>query len=100
MQALIYHKESISVGSNSAMKEYFMNRNRVLFVRRNCSLKVRMAFWPYFLFIVAPRNTMHYIRNRQWKFIAVLFRAIIWNMTNTIYSTRLGWDISKKNKPQ
>ena len=98
MQALIYHKESISVGSKSAMKEYFMNRNRILFIRRNCSLKIRMAFWPYFLFIVAPRNTLHYVRDGKWNFVGVLFRAIIWNMANSIYSTRLGYDVSKKAK--
>ncbi|MDB5111761.1 MAG: glycosyltransferase family 2 protein, partial [Mucilaginibacter sp.] len=33
--ALIYHKESVSVGKVSALKEYFMNRNRILFIRRN-----------------------------------------------------------------
>ncbi|MFX9027493.1 hypothetical protein ABTN22_18650, partial [Acinetobacter baumannii] len=27
--ALIYHKESISVGKRSALKEFFMNRNRI-----------------------------------------------------------------------
>ena len=33
--ALIYHKESVSVGKVSALKEFFMNRNRILFIRRN-----------------------------------------------------------------
>jgi hypothetical protein len=94
-QALIYHKGSISKGGNSTIKEYFMNRNRILFIRRNCPLKVRMIFWPYFLFVVATRNTFHYARDGKWNFIGVQFRAIMWNITNSIYSTRLGYDISR-----
>ena len=31
----IYHKESISVGKESAIKTYFMTRNRMLFIRKN-----------------------------------------------------------------
>jgi GT2 family glycosyltransferase len=33
--ALIYHKESITMGKESATKAYFHNRNRILFMRRN-----------------------------------------------------------------
>nr|HPH38191.1 glycosyltransferase family 2 protein [Sediminibacterium sp.] len=35
MKATIFHKESVSVGKKSALKEYYMNRNRILFIRRN-----------------------------------------------------------------
>ena len=90
MQALIYHKESVSVGSKSAVKEYFMNRNRILFIRRNCSYDTLFIFWLYFLLIVTPRNMISYARMNKWSFIKVLFKAITWNLTNNINSTRLG----------
>ncbi len=93
MQALIYHKESVSVGGKSALKEYFMNRNRILFIRRNCSFSIRVVFWPYFIFVVAPRNILSYIKDRQWKYIGVLFRAIKWNLTHNINSTDMGYNI-------
>jgi GT2 family glycosyltransferase len=93
MQALIYHKESVSVGKNSPLKEFFMNRNRILFVRRNCTWRVRAIFWPYFLLVVAPRNILNYIRDRQFRFISVFFRAIIWNLTNGPDSTHLGYPV-------
>ena len=92
-QALIYHKESMSVGVQSPLKEYFMNRNRILFIRRNCPLKIRMIFWPYFLFVVAPRNTINYIKKGQWGFIGILLRAIGWNMFNANNSPKLGYKV-------
>lgn len=93
MQALIYHKESITVGGKSAMKEYFMNRNRILFVRRNCSFAVQAIFWPYFIFVVAVRNILGYIKNGQWDYIGVLLRAIVWNMTHSKDSMELGYKV-------
>lgn len=93
MQALIYHKESMSVGASSPMKEYFMNRNRILFIRRNCRMGTRLVFWAYFIFVVATRNTINYIKKGQPGYIAVLFRAILWNIVNSDNSPDLGYKI-------
>lgn len=95
MQALIYHKESVSVGSKSALKEYFMNRNRILYVRRHSPMHARLAFWPYFLIAVTSRNMVSYVRARQWKFIPVLLKAIAWNFTNRVTSSKLGFAINR-----
>jgi GT2 family glycosyltransferase len=97
MQALIYHKESISVGSKSALKEYFMNRNRLLFIRRNGAFAHRLVFWPYFLCVVCTRNILGYIKDGQTKFISILLRAIAWNMTHDSNSMDKGYEI-KNNK--
>ncbi len=91
MQALIYHKESISVGKKSALKEYFMNRNRILFTRRNANLFQRMVFYVHFTLIVSPRNILNYIKNGERAFAKQLLRAIWWNMTNGKDSTYLGY---------
>jgi GT2 family glycosyltransferase len=95
MKALIYHKESVSVGSKSPLKEYFMNRNRILFVRRNSPLSARIAFWPYYLFCVVSRNMLSYARNRQWTFIPVLWKAVFWNIKNNVNSPKLGYTINR-----
>ena len=55
-EALIYHKESVSVGKKSRLKEYFMNRNRILFIRRNAPYFKRFVFYFYFMLTVFPRN--------------------------------------------
>ena len=91
MQALIYHKESVSVGKRSALKEYFMNRNRILFIRRNASRFQMLIFWIYFLLVVVPRNLWVYYRNRDKGFSRVLLKAIFWNLTQKKDSTVLGF---------
>ena len=93
MQALIYHKESMTVGTQSPLKEYFMNRNRILFIRRNCAFQVRLIFWPYFVFVVASRNILNYIKKGQLGFIKILFRAILWNLVNSDNSMYLGYEV-------
>jgi GT2 family glycosyltransferase len=93
MQALIYHKESVSVGGKSLLKEYFMNRNRMLFIRRNCSLGVQLVFIPYFLAVVAPRNILNYIKERQKGYVANFLKAIWWNFTNGVDSPYLGFKL-------
>ena len=91
--ALIYHKESISVGKNSALKEFFMNRNRILLVRRNAKLQQRLVFYLYFIFFVTPRNIIRYLASGTPHFIPVLFRAIWWNIVNNTISTKLGFKL-------
>lgn len=92
--ALIYHKESVSVGRISALKEYFMNRNRILFVRRNAPLPARLFFYPYFIAFVATRNILRYIKMGHKEFVPWLLRAIWWNITQSKNSKKLGYPIA------
>lgn len=87
----IYHKESLSVGKNSGLKEYFMNRNRILFIRRNADLLQQFIFFLYFFVVVVPRNILKYVKEKNQSFIPMLFRAIKWNFTNSTSSTSLGY---------
>ena len=94
LQAVIFHKESVSVGQKSALKEYFMNRNRILYIRRNAAWYQRPVFYFYFIFVVMPRNILAYIRDEQFDFINQLFRAVWWNITRSVNSNYTGF----KNK--
>ncbi len=93
MQALIYHKESVSVGKKTALKEYFMNRNRILFVRRFASLWTFIVFCCYFVAVVAPRNIFNYIREGNVDFIPVLLKAIGWHFTHRPDSKETGYPV-------
>ena len=93
LEAIIYHKESISVGKQSAIKEYFMNRNRILFERRNASSFELLIFSIYFIVIVTPRNILNYIKHKQFSFIKWLLKAIWWNITNNVKSQKLGYPL-------
>lgn len=92
--ALIYHKESVSVGKASALKEYFMNRNRILFIRRNAPLHARLIFYVYFMCLVAPRNVLAYQKNGQKGFTGWFLKAIWWNLTNNVNSSKIGYPLN------
>ncbi|MCJ8211835.1 glycosyltransferase family 2 protein [Mucilaginibacter sp. RS28] len=94
-QGLIYHKESISVGKASGLKEFFMNRNRILFIRRNAPVLARLFFYIYFVLIVAPRNMLNYAREKQKGFTALLWKAIWWNVTHSKNSNNLGYPLPR-----
>jgi GT2 family glycosyltransferase len=91
--ALIYHKESVSVGQGSPLKEYFMNRNRILFIRRNAPWNKALVFYVHYMLLVVPRNILSYIKQKNYNFIPVLFKAIWWNITQPKNSKKLGYPV-------
>ena len=92
--AVIYHKESVSVGRRSALKEYFMNRNRILFLRKHASAVNFAFFCAYFAATVVPRNLLRYVVNREYGFIPVFFNAIRWHFTHAPDSPDLGYPLN------
>jgi GT2 family glycosyltransferase len=95
LKPLIYHKESVSVGKKTALKEYFMNRNRILFIRRNTSAMTFFVFMCYFLLLVAPRNLIAYLREGNYDFIPVFFRAVGWHINHKVDSDELGYTLNQ-----
>lgn len=93
--ALIYHKESVSVGKRTALKEFFMNRNRILFIRKNAPGTTFFIFCCYFLAAVVPRNIFQYIKNKEYHFIPVFLRAITWHFSNKPDSSNLGFPLTR-----
>ncbi|MGV3703852.1 MAG: glycosyltransferase family 2 protein [Arcticibacter sp.] len=92
-RALIFHKESISVGKKSILKEYFMNRNRMLFIRRNAPQLAVIIFFLYFTAIVVPKNIFKHILDRRYDLLQPLLKALKWNLTNKKDSTNLGYPV-------
>lgn len=90
-QALIYHKESVSVGKTSTLKEFFMNRNRILFIRRNGTRLQQLIFYGYFMLFVVPRNLLSYLRAGRMELANPLFRAVWWNLRHHQDSTYHGF---------
>jgi len=92
-KATIYHKESVSVGKRSALKEYFMNRNRILFIRRNATKATAAIFYCYFLMLVVPRNLLLYLRRKEAHFIAPFLKALLWHIRHHADSAETGYVI-------
>lgn len=91
MQALLYHKESMTVGKQSAFKEYYMNRNRILFNRKHATTFQFTIFTLFFTTIIIPKTLISYIRKKQYHFIPVFRKAIWWNLTNKVNSNKAGY---------
>ncbi len=89
----IYHKESISVGKESAIKTYFMTRNRMLFIRRNTGLLNTVAFSVYYVFIACNKQIFIYLLKGRVDLAKWTLKALIWNFTHSKKSKNLGFKI-------
>ncbi|RZL35128.1 MAG: glycosyltransferase family 2 protein, partial [Pedobacter sp.] len=89
----IYHKESMSVGKESAVKTYFMTRNRMLFIRRNTGFLNTLLFSIYYIFIACGKQIIKYILKGRFDLVKWSFNGIIWNLKNSKNSKNLGFKI-------
>ncbi|MFC5413096.1 glycosyltransferase family 2 protein [Larkinella bovis] len=82
--ALIYHKESISVGKASPMKVYYLTRNRLLFMRRNVSGFPLYVFILYYFCFALTKAAFVYAVKGQLTYLNALKNAIVWHFTHKI----------------
>ncbi len=80
-RARIFHKESVSVGKMSTLKTYYLNRNRILFMRRNRSAVQQFAFGLFLLLFTIPKNVVLFLLKGQWAHAKAFLRAVAWNLT-------------------
>ncbi len=78
--ALVFHKESLAVGKNSTLKTYYHIRNRIFFVRRNRSGSQIAIFYLFLFFFTIPKNTLVFLKNREWGHISAFYKGIWWNL--------------------
>lgn len=81
-KALIYHKESISVGKDSPLKTYYLTRNRILFMRRNFSFIHLCVFFTYFSLLTVPVKTLHFFFKSQHQHLKAFYQGLQWNFQN------------------
>ncbi len=77
--AVVYHKESMSVGKASPMKTYYLTRNRILFMRRNTETWQFALFIVYFTFIITPKSVLTYLLRRQINHLRSFVAGISWH---------------------
>jgi GT2 family glycosyltransferase len=80
--ALIYHKESMSVGKKSTLKTFYLNRNRILFMRRNVKSLPFFVFAMYFTFITLPKNTITFLIKNEKDHLKAFWQGLKWNLSN------------------
>lgn len=81
-KSLVLHKESISTGKLSSLKIYYLNRNRLVFMRRNIKGKELYIGVLYQLFVAIPKNAFKYLLKGKFKLFYAYYRAIGWNIKN------------------
>lgn len=82
--SLIYHKESIAIGKLSPLKIYYLNRNRLIYLRRNVYGKIYYIAIIYQIFIAIPRNSFRYLVRGKLKLFYAYYRAIGWHLKNML----------------
>ncbi|GAA4409727.1 glycosyltransferase family 2 protein [Nibrella viscosa] len=81
-QALIFHKESMSVGKANPLKEYYHIRNRLLFMRRTVTGLPLFVFYLYYFGIALPKAALVFLVRGQAEYLKALKNAIVWNIRN------------------
>ncbi len=79
----IYHKESMSVGKASVLKTYYMNRNRLVYIRRNGKGWQYWASALFFFSVAVPKNSLKLLISGKTKHFKALWKGIWWNFKNS-----------------
>lgn len=82
----VYHKESMSVGKMNPVKEYYLTRNRILYMRRNTKGLKLAAFTAFFTFFTCPKTILKYLSRGNTLFLKAFIRGIKDNFTMSSYS--------------
>ena len=82
-KSIIYHKESISTGGRvSALRAYYMTRNRILYLRRNFSGIIFFFALLYQILVAVPKNALVSAIKGGPKFIRAYNKGIFWHIYN------------------
>ena len=73
----IYHKESQTTGQASALRTYYVTRNRLLFVRRNNRSHTRYVTYLYLIIVVAGKDLLKHLLQRRTDLAKATIRGIL-----------------------
>jgi GT2 family glycosyltransferase len=85
-KGLIYHKESVTMGKQSAIKVYYHTRNRILYMRRNTKWNQFAVFISFFVLFSAPKAVVTYVVKRQFGHLKSFVKGATWNLGASKYS--------------
>ena len=87
-QAIIYHKESKTVGKENNMKAYYHTRNRILYMRRNSDPFHLAIFMFFFTFFSLPKAVFNYLKNHQFSQLKWFLKGIGYNLIHSSKSAQ------------
>jgi hypothetical protein len=78
-QSTVFHKESLSIDKSSPRKVYYLNRNRILFMKKNLNCLCKILAILYLLLISIPRNTLRFLFLQNKGYLKAYFEALTWS---------------------
>ena len=72
----IYHKESQSTGQDSALRTYFITRNRLLFAKRNQQGAAKFLTYIYLIALVASKDILKQTFRGRYDLVQATFHGI------------------------
>ncbi len=82
-QLSIVHKESVSVGEDSPLKVYYINRNRILYLIRNSSGIKRVSGILFYCSVALPKISLQYLLKGRLKQLKSLWRGVLWHINKS-----------------
>ena len=80
--SIVYHKDSITTGPMSPLKTYYVNRGRLLYMRRNTFGFNHLLGIIYQGFVAVPKNIFSYIIRGRIDLLKAYLRAIGWHIVH------------------
>jgi GT2 family glycosyltransferase len=86
--SVILHKESISTGKLSPFKTYYLNRSRILYLRRNVKGITFVVATVYQLLVAIPKNLTVFLLKKDKGHFKAYCRMLIWHL-NHLFSKEI-----------
>lgn len=86
--SVIWHKESISTGKLSPFKTYYLNRSRLLYLRRNVKGITFLVATVYQLFVAIPKNLTVFLLKKDKGHFKAYAKMLLWHL-NHLFSKEI-----------
>lgn len=86
-RARVYHKESVAVQQIGGLKTYYLNRNRVWFMRKHYGGWRLAGFYAFLLLVTVPKNVLSMLLSGQHENLAAFLKGVWWNF----YPKKSSW---------
>lgn len=84
--SLVFHKESMSTGKSSPLKEYYKTRNRILFARRNLTGVQLLACLAYLFLVANPIHLVRKVLKGNRRLANAQLKGILWHLSPSTFN--------------
>lgn len=90
-QSIIYHKDSATTGADSPLKSYYLNRGRLIYMRRNVKFPLLIISSLFQVLFAFPKNYLSLLIQKKWTHARAYKNAFIW-FYNHFFSKKIMGD--------